>query len=542
MFQQGVSVYMFLAAVFDLNRIIVYATRFTDEIFALLISAIFIINALGNPFGDTGLYHYFKEDHKSHAYYASDPDYNHLSVALLSTFLCIGTVQVAASLKRTKFTSYYPTQGIRNTITDFSVVLAIALWTFVDKVVFPTIKTESLNVPAGFNPTYACCYDDCSLGNFPDDCPDLDKEAGFRPWLVDLTDLGGKPWLPFMAAGPALLAFILVFLDDGITWHLINHPSHKITHGAAYNWDTVVIGIMTLVNSLLGLPWLVAATVRSLNHVHALAEKTPDGKIQSVLETRLTHLGIHVLVLASIFALDLLKVIPMPVLYGVFLFMGIVSLGTNSFYNRFTMFFMQPEKYPMEPYTQYVKPSKMHLFTIIQLVLFVTLYVVKTIKAIAIAFPIVIALCIPVRVYVLTKIFTKEELIMIDSDEETIKRYLEKNEATPPEEEVSEKEKDIEKQDDDAAKENEDQVSGLPPLNMRRQPRKRSNFHKSLSAPQHSQANALFFGKVHDMPANEAEPLVQQELERRQRVRQESDPHMLLAEAERMISKDYRFG
>ena len=67
-----------------------------------------------------------------------------------------------------------------------------------------------------------------------------------------------------MAAGPALLAFILVFLDDGITWHLINSPHHKLTHGEAYNYDTIIIGIAIAVNSLLGLPWLVAATVRSL--------------------------------------------------------------------------------------------------------------------------------------------------------------------------------------------------------------------------------------------------------------------------------------
>jgi hypothetical protein len=115
---------------------------------------------------------------------------------------------------------------------------------------------------------------------------------------------------------------VLVFLDDGITWHLINHPSHKLKHGDAYNWDTILVGVFVLVNSLLGLPWLVAATVRSLNHIHAMAEKLPDGTIASVHETRLSHLGIHLLVLVTIFALDVLKLIPVPVLYGVFLFMG----------------------------------------------------------------------------------------------------------------------------------------------------------------------------------------------------------------------------
>lgn len=41
--------YLVLAAFLDLNRFMHLATRFTDEIFALLISVIFIINAIGSP-------------------------------------------------------------------------------------------------------------------------------------------------------------------------------------------------------------------------------------------------------------------------------------------------------------------------------------------------------------------------------------------------------------------------------------------------------------------------------------------------------------
>ena len=41
--------------------------------------------------------------------------------------------------------------------------------------------------------------------------------------------------------------------------------------------------------------------------------------------------------------------------------------------------------------------SHMHLWTGVQLLLFAVLYVVKTVKAVAIAFPLVIAACIPVR-------------------------------------------------------------------------------------------------------------------------------------------------
>ena len=310
-----VAFYMMLAAVWDLNRVLVYATRFTDEIFSFLISTIFIINALGSPFAQVGVYYYFLESHKSHDEFENDVEYySYEASALLSLVVFLGTVYLAFALRKAKFSPFFPSQMIRNILTDFAVVIAIICMTLVSTWVFRDIETERLGVPDKFAPTYSCCDATCTT-NFPDDCPDQDAAFRQRPWMVDLGDLNGKGWVPSIAAFPALLAFILVFLDDGITWHLINHPAYKLTHGEAFNYDTVILGVMIAVNSLLGLPWLVAATVRSLNHVHALALKSPDGKILSVQETRLTHLGIHLLCLATIFALDVLKLIPVPVLY-----------------------------------------------------------------------------------------------------------------------------------------------------------------------------------------------------------------------------------
>ena len=190
---------------------------------------------------------------------------------------------------------------------------------------------------------------------------------------------------------------------------------------------------MIAVNSMFGLPWLVAATVRSLNHLHALGNKTVDGIFIDVQETRLTNLLVHALVLASIFALDVIKLIPVPVLYGVFLFMGLVSLGTNQFWNRITMFFMQPSKYPSQHYTKHVSRGKMHIYTLIQIGLFVLLYAVKSIKPIAIAFPLIIAICIPVRLFILPMIFTEDELILLDAEDDEIEEWLECNIAADAE-------------------------------------------------------------------------------------------------------------
>ena len=131
------------------------------------------------------------------------------------------------SLRKAKFSPFGFNQTVRNVVTDFAVVASIGFWTFVGAVIFPNQKLETLNVPDTFAPTFACCTEACDK-NWPEECPELSEAFGRRPWFVDMTDLNGAAWVPFMAAGPAVLAFILVFLDDGITWHLINHPSHKV--------------------------------------------------------------------------------------------------------------------------------------------------------------------------------------------------------------------------------------------------------------------------------------------------------------------------
>ena len=219
--------YMCIAAFGGLNRIIAYATKFTDEIFALLIATIFIFNALGSPFSPTGIYYYFEGDHKSHEEYQDDDDYSHTATALLSLLVCLAVVQTAFALRRIKFSPFLPNQTLRNTVTDFAVVASVLIWTLIAGLAFSYVPLEKLNVPSTIAPTFACCTDVCD-SSWPEDCPDLEEPARRRSWLVDLGDLNGKSWVPIMAAGPALLAFVLVFLDDGITWHLINHPAHKL--------------------------------------------------------------------------------------------------------------------------------------------------------------------------------------------------------------------------------------------------------------------------------------------------------------------------
>jgi hypothetical protein len=85
---------------------------------------------------------------------------------------------------------------------------------------------------------------------------------------------------------------------------------------------------------------------------------------------------------------------------------------------------MQPAKYPNYVYVEEMKKMRVHYYTIIQLISFAVLYAVKSIDVIAIAFPIIIFSNIPIRSFLLPRIFTKDELVVLDGDDTEIEAYL----------------------------------------------------------------------------------------------------------------------
>jgi hypothetical protein len=424
-----IFIYALLAGFFDVTRVIRLATRFTDEVFALLIVSIFVMDAIGDPFSNTGILRYFDPNHPSHEGYEDEEDYNYLATALLSTILGIGTTSLIFVFRGFKFSSFFCNDSIRTSVHDFAVTFSVVLWTVIKLQLFPDIETEALKVPDRFEPSFACCDSSCN-SFWPDDCPDQDAPTGTRSWFVDMANLNGKSWVPIMAAGPAFLAFFLVFLDNGITWHLVYHKSHNLQHGEAYNYDLCLSGCFNLVNGLLGLPWLVATTVPCIIHLNALADKDRDGKFLYVQETRLCHLISHFLVAMSLLALNVLKLLPLPVLYGVFLFMGLSSLPNMQFWNRFLLFFMQPSKFPETPYTKYMEKNRIHKYTVFQLVFFGLVFIVQNFKKIAIVFPMMTILCIPARMYLMPMFLEGWEILLVDGDNEEIDEWIEAKERS----------------------------------------------------------------------------------------------------------------
>jgi sodium bicarbonate transporter 10 len=102
-------------------------------------------------------------------------------------------------------------------------------------------------------------------------------------------------------------------------------------------------------------------------------------------------LVIFSLVGLSVFMTPILKFIPMPVLYGVFLYMGTAPLAEMHFFDRLRIVFMPAKYQPDFNYLRKVPLKRVHMYTAIQLVCFAILWVVKTNETISISFPLMVS-------------------------------------------------------------------------------------------------------------------------------------------------------
>lgn len=410
----------------DASAFVCYITRFTEESFATLISVIFIVKAFEKTWeirrqspiysGPYDVIAYAKRcnttDYEQGAYVVrpllnqSEVDDCALSgdqtlpapytpdVFLFSVGVFFCTYALVVIFKELKTAPFFPTR-IRQLFADFAVIIAIAAMTFIDSRV--GLPTPKLLVPSEFRPTR---HED-------------------RGWLVPLFHEQNPIYLIPLAVFPAMLATILIFMDQQITAVIVNRKENKLKKGCGYHLDLFILSLLIITCSVLGLPWFVAATVLSMTHVNSLRMESesaaPGEKPQflGVREQRVTHVTIFVLCGLSIFFTRWLQCIPMPVLYGVFLYMGTSSLHGSQFFERMLLVFM-PQKYqPDYMYLRHVRTYKVHLFTLVQLLCFILLWMIKSNQRSSITFPLMLVVIIGVR-KLLEYFFSLAELKALD--------------------------------------------------------------------------------------------------------------------------------
>ena len=380
-----------LMALFDISALMKHVTRFTEEIFSALISIIFIVGAITNVITP----------------FTTSYDITIRAQAFMGCVMCFGTYFLATWCKNQRSSRLF-TPTIRNIIANYSVTIAIVIFTVLAAFAFDDVGLATLEIPTTFAPT----YNDTVLGRR-------------RDWIVNPmgTHEPFPVWGIFFTALPALGLTILGYLDQNLTSLLINRKDHNLRKPPAYHLDLLVCGVLVYpVCSIFGLPFTHAATVRSMTHLIALSTretvKLEGGgtvtKVAKVIEGRTTHFIIHVLLLVAVLLAPLLQLVPKAVLYGVFLFMGVGSMAGNQLFDRLQLLFIWDAKaYPKYEYVEHVEKKPLHLFTLWQLLCFGIIYGMMRIDAISVAFPFMIGALIFVR-FGMKKCWSKEQLHHLD--------------------------------------------------------------------------------------------------------------------------------
>lgn len=108
-------------------------------------------------------------------------------------------------------------------------------------------------------------------------------------------------------------------------------------------------------------------------------------------EQRVTHILIFLMIGLSVVLTPVLSNIPMPVLFGVFLYMGVASLKGLQFFDRILIMFMPVKYQPDYMFLRQVPLRRVHLFTVIQLICLIALWIIKTFKTTSILFPLMVS-------------------------------------------------------------------------------------------------------------------------------------------------------
>ncbi|XP_075999106.1 solute carrier family 4 member 1a (Diego blood group) isoform X2 [Genypterus blacodes] len=318
------------------------------------------------------------------------------NTALLSMCLMLGCFFIAYFLRIFKNGHFLP-GWLRRLIGDFGVPIAIFIMVGIDISITDTF-TQKLSVPKGIQVS----------------------NPAARGWFIH--PMGVKDTLPIWmipaCAVPALLVFILIFLESQITTLIVSKPERKMVKGSGFHFDLLLLVTMGGIASLFGMPWLSAATVRSVTHANALTvmSKGPKPEIEKVLEQRISGFLVAILVGVSIYMEPILKMIPMAALFGIFLYMGVTSLNGIQMWDRILLLFTPKKYHPSEAYATRVKTFRMNLFTVIQLMCLALLWAVKMSPA-SLALPFILILTIPLRMLMTGRLFSVMEMKCLDADD-----------------------------------------------------------------------------------------------------------------------------
>lgn len=471
------AILLFLLAILGACSIINRFTRIAGELFGLLIAMLFMQQAI------KGLVDEFRiperENRKALEFVSSWRFANGMFAIVLSFGLLL------TALRSRKARSWrYGTGWLRGFIADYGVPLMVLVWTGVSYIPYGSVPKGIPRRLFSPNPWSPGAYDN---------------------WTV-IRDMPNVPLLYIIGAFiPATMIAVLYYFDHSVASQLAQQKEFNLRKPPSFHYDLLLLGFLTLLCGLIGIPpangvipqspmhtkslatlkhqllrnRLVATARQSMSQNASLSQlygsmqeayqqmQTPliyqqpsvkglnelkDSTVQmassmgnidapvdetvfdiekeiddllpiEVKEQRLSNLLQATMVGGCVAAMPLLKKIPTSVLWGYFAFMAIESLPGNQFWERILLLFTAPSrryKVLEEYHTTFVEtvPFKtIAMFTLFQTMYLLVCFGITWIPIAGVLFPLMIMLLVPVRQYILPKLFKGAHLTDLDAAE-----------------------------------------------------------------------------------------------------------------------------
>ncbi|KAL1210334.1 putative boron transporter 7 [Cardamine amara subsp. amara] len=465
------SVLLILLAMLNACNIISRFTRIAGELFGMLITVLFIQEAVKGLIGEFLIP---KSDDPRLEVYQFQWRYTN---GLLAVIFSFGLLYTALKSRRARSWKY-GFRWLRGFIGDYGTLLMLVLWSAFS-------YTVPKNLPEGVPRRL--------------ELPLPWESESLYHWTV-VKDMGKVPPLYILAAFiPAIMIAGLYFFDHCVSAQMAQQKEFNLKNPPAYHYDIFILGIMTLICGLLGLPPSNGVIPQSPMHTKSLAvlkrqqmrkkmvQKAKEcmrakasnseiyGRMQDVFiemetspkatsvvkelenlkeavmkandgedtkgkkfdpevhiedhlpvrvnEQRVSNLLQSILVGLLIFAVPVLRMIPTSVLWGYFTYMAVDSLPGNQFWERLQLLLITPgRRFKVleglhASFMEIVPYKSIVMFTLFQLLYFLICYGVTWIPVGGILFPLPFFILIALRQYILPKIFDPSHLQVLDSSE-----------------------------------------------------------------------------------------------------------------------------
>ncbi|APA07849.1 hypothetical protein sscle_03g026190 [Sclerotinia sclerotiorum 1980 UF-70] len=253
--------------------------------------------------------------------------------------------------------------------------------------------------------------------------PTIDRGWFIHFWDVRVSDV-------FIAIPFAILLTILFYFDHNVSSLIAQGTEYPLRKPAGFHWDIFLLGFTTGIAGLLGIPFPNGLIPQAPFHTESLCvtklvadtDESGDSKghlkpvTSHVVEQRVSNLAQGLLTLGTMTGplLIVIHLIPQGVLAGLFFVMGIQALLGNGMTTKILFLLKDSSLTPSsDPLRHLPRKSAIWIFVAIQLFGFgATFAITQTIAAVG--FPVIILALIPVRIWMLPRWFTKEELGVLD--------------------------------------------------------------------------------------------------------------------------------